>query len=388
MVSLTVARWPLASRSPGAVVDTLPALIAASAASGFAGALFNPAVRAYLAADAGERRVEAFALFNVFYQAGILLGPLVGLALTWVDFRLTCLVAAGVFAVLTAAQVRALPQRTTSTGPQSDGSPAPGWRQILSNRSFLLFAGGDDRLVRAVVPGVPGAAAGGPPAGMATARSPRWVWARCSPRPGCSPSPRRPGSRLVPPPAEPPGGGRAGPGGDGRRFLPLLAAVALPVPSGAGARAVLAVLPAVLSAALLATGTMIAYPFELDLIVTLSGDPLVATHYGLYNTICGIGITAGNSHRSGAGRRPPRGAAGSALAGARRARGAGRRRAARAAARRSPLRTRARPAGNGLNRPGVQARRGRELTHFRVAEGRPGVGAAAAAERSPTWTRR
>ncbi len=80
----------------------------------------------------------------------------------------------------------------------------------------------------------------------------------------------------------------------GAGFLPLLAAVALPVPSGAGARAVLAVLPAVLSAALLATGTMIAYPFEMDLIVTLSGDRLVATHYGLYNTICGIGITAGN----------------------------------------------------------------------------------------------
>lgn len=35
-------------------VDTLPALIVASAATGFAGALFNPAVRAYLAAEAGS----------------------------------------------------------------------------------------------------------------------------------------------------------------------------------------------------------------------------------------------------------------------------------------------------------------------------------------------
>ncbi|MFJ4940238.1 MFS transporter, partial [Streptomyces pseudovenezuelae] len=61
-------------------VDNLPALIAASAATGFAGALFNPAVRAYLAAEAGERRVDAFATFNVYYQAGMLLGPLVGLA--------------------------------------------------------------------------------------------------------------------------------------------------------------------------------------------------------------------------------------------------------------------------------------------------------------------
>ncbi len=61
-----------------AVAETLPALPVASAATGFAGALFNPAVRAYLAANSGERRVEAFAVFNVFYQAGILVGPIVG----------------------------------------------------------------------------------------------------------------------------------------------------------------------------------------------------------------------------------------------------------------------------------------------------------------------
>jgi MFS family permease len=47
-------------------------------AIGFAGALFNPAVRAYLARDAGPRRVEVFALFNIFYQTGTLFGPLLG----------------------------------------------------------------------------------------------------------------------------------------------------------------------------------------------------------------------------------------------------------------------------------------------------------------------
>ena len=88
------------------LVDSLAALLAASAATGLAGALFNPAVRAYLAADAGERRVEAFALFNVFYQAGILLGPLAGMVLTGVDFRVTCLVAAGIFALLSVVQIR------------------------------------------------------------------------------------------------------------------------------------------------------------------------------------------------------------------------------------------------------------------------------------------
>ncbi|MCA2246115.1 MFS transporter, partial [Mycobacterium sp. WUMAC-067] len=71
------------------VAHSLPAVLIAAAATGFAGALFNPAVRAYLAADAGDRRVDAFAMFNIFYQAGILLGPLVGLTLMALDFRVT-----------------------------------------------------------------------------------------------------------------------------------------------------------------------------------------------------------------------------------------------------------------------------------------------------------
>ena len=51
---------------------SLPAVLIASAATGFAGALFNPAVRAYLAADAGQRRVEAFAGQGRDRRAGLL----------------------------------------------------------------------------------------------------------------------------------------------------------------------------------------------------------------------------------------------------------------------------------------------------------------------------
>ena len=47
-----------------ALGDGLAVLLAASVLSGVAGALFNPAVRAYLAQEAGENRAEAFALFN------------------------------------------------------------------------------------------------------------------------------------------------------------------------------------------------------------------------------------------------------------------------------------------------------------------------------------
>ncbi|GAB2873400.1 hypothetical protein GCM10022245_05380 [Streptomyces mayteni] len=107
-------------------------------------ALFNPAVRAYLAADAGERRVEAFALFNVFYQAGILLGPLVGMALTGIDFRVTCLVSAAIFAVLSVVQIRALPARRADDaddhGKGERDSVLARWRTVVANRPFLLFS--------------------------------------------------------------------------------------------------------------------------------------------------------------------------------------------------------------------------------------------------------
>ena len=68
----------------------------------------------------------------------------------------------------------------------------------------------------------------------------------------------------------------------------------VPVPDGGVGLWLLAAVPPALAALLLALGTMIAYPFEMDTIVRLSGDRLVATHYGLYNTICGVGITLGN----------------------------------------------------------------------------------------------
>ncbi len=50
-----------------------------------------------------------------------------------------------------------------------------------------------------------------------------------------------------------------------------------------------------LAAAILAVGTAIVLPFEMDTIVRLSGNRLVATHYGFYNTIWGFGILAGNA---------------------------------------------------------------------------------------------
>ncbi|NWF25336.1 MFS transporter [Streptomyces sp. PKU-EA00015] len=279
------------------LVDSVPALIAASAATGLAGALFNPASRAYLAADAGERRVEAFALFNVFYQAGILLGPLVGMVLTGIDFRVTCLTAAAVFAVLAMVQVRALPARRAEGGTGTEErreSVLAQWRSIIANRPFLLFSlamvgsyvmtfqvylalplevrrlGGEGEFGTAAV------AALFAVSGLSTIVGQTRVTAWCKAR-------LEPAHALT-----------WGLLAMGVAFVPLLVATAVPVPDEGLGLWLMAAVPPALSALLLALGTMIAYPFEMDTIVRLCGNRLVATHYGLYNTVCGVGITIGN----------------------------------------------------------------------------------------------
>jgi predicted MFS family arabinose efflux permease len=276
------------------VVDSVPALIAASAATGFAGALFNPAVRAYLAHDAGERRVEAFALFNIFYQTGILFGPLLGLVLTGINFRLTCAVAAGVFAVLSVAQLRALPQRRgCETADRHAGSVVTQWRSMLANRSFVLFSIAMigsyvlafqvylalplevRRLAGSGAAGTVGVAALFAVSGLLAIAGQMRITAWCRGRWG-------PGRCLV-----------VSLSLMAAAFLPPLATATVVAGSTTLPTAVL-LGPLVVSAGLLALGTIIVFPFEMDTIVTLSGNRLVATHYGLYNTVCGIGIMLGN----------------------------------------------------------------------------------------------
>ncbi|MFJ1869550.1 MFS transporter [Streptomyces sp. NPDC088097] len=275
--------------------DTLPALIAASAATGFAGALFNPAVRAYLAAEAGERRVEAFATFNVYYQAGMLLGPLVGLGLLVADFRLVCTVAAAIFAALSALQWRASPaRRGQGPAPVTETGRAEGvwrqWRQVAANRPFLLFSAamiGSYVLTFQVylalplaaddVLGVDGTKATSGlfvlSAAVAVAGQLRLTgWAK---RRWSSEQALARGLVLM-----------------GVAFLPLTLA---PTPAGRNGYATIVVVAALAAAVtLLAVGSAIVYPFEMDTVVSLSGGRLIATHYGLYNTVSGLGITLGN----------------------------------------------------------------------------------------------
>ncbi len=277
--------------------DSLPVLLIASVATGFAGALFNPAVRAYVAADAGPRRVEAFAVFNVFYQTGMMLGPLIGLALTGFAFRWTCLTAAVIFAVLTVLQWRALPARRAgdpgTEAVEERPSLRAGWRTVLGNTRFVAFAlalAGAYVLsyqMYLVLPLELGRNAPTPLAStvevgllftisglMSLAGQlhitdwcrAHWTQGQCLTR----------GLALM-----------------GLAFIPpALAAVLGPTGGVAGNVTLVAALA--VCTALLSLGTIISYPFQMDTIVTLARGSLVATHYGLYNTICGIGITLGN----------------------------------------------------------------------------------------------
>jgi MFS family permease len=257
-----------------AFAQSLPMLIAASLATGLAGALFNPAVRACLAAEAGEeRRVEAFALFNTYYQAGILLGPLLGVALTGVSFRLTCLVAAVLFAGLTLVQLRYMPVRAVSGSGKGKEGDRGQFRTVLAHRTFWLFSlamTGSYVLSFQVYLALPLAAGGtGPTTALFVVsalvalagqlRITAWTRQRLS-RERC----------LV-----------LGLGLMGAAFL---------VPAALG-RGLVALL---LCAAVLAVANAVLYPYEMDTVVALSRGRWVATHYGLYNTVCGIGITLGN----------------------------------------------------------------------------------------------
>ncbi|WP_405855854.1 MFS transporter [Streptomyces sp. NBC_00090] len=256
-----------------AFAQSLPMLIAASLATGLAGALFNPAVRACLAAEAGEeRRVQAFALFNAYYQAGILLGPLVGVALTGVSFRLTCVVAAVLFAGLTLVQLRHLPVRGGAAPSVGKGERGQ-FRTVLSHRTFWLFSlamTGSYVLSFQVYLALPLAAEG---TGLTTALFVVSALVALAGQLRITAWCRR---RL-----------------DRERCLVLGLALmggAFLVPAALG-RGVAGLL---LCAAVLAVANAVLYPYEMDTVVALSRGRWVATHYGLYNTVCGIGITLGN----------------------------------------------------------------------------------------------
>lgn len=202
------------------------------------------------------------------------------------DFRIAATVAAAVFAVLTVAQLFALPQHSADT-PSEKTAVLDDWRTVVANRSFLWFAAAmigsyvlsfqvylalplhaaalapqHESLLVAAVFVVSGLVAVG-----GQMRITRWFAARW-------------------------GAGRSLT--IGMLILAVSFAPLFAIPNSSRLGSIAAIAALLLSAGLLAVGSAAVFPFEMDTIVSLAGNRLVATHYGFYNTIVGVGILAGN----------------------------------------------------------------------------------------------
>jgi MFS family permease len=114
-----------------------------AAMTGFAGALFSPAVEAALARasaggpDQSRARLDAFALFNAFGQIGAFTGPLIGAVLLLTDFTVVTVVGAALFAVIGCAHAVWLPGDPAGHARESIRA---GWSEIVHNRPFIVFA--------------------------------------------------------------------------------------------------------------------------------------------------------------------------------------------------------------------------------------------------------
>lgn len=123
--------------------EALPLLLLAAFLSGFAGALFTPCAQACLAAQCPElsQRRLAFTWHNLASEAGMLAGPLLGLTLLSVDFRLTGCVAGALFLAFGGLQWLLLPP---DQGRQAVPRTLPSgrsWTAQLSEPGLLRFVG-------------------------------------------------------------------------------------------------------------------------------------------------------------------------------------------------------------------------------------------------------
>ncbi|OLT16977.1 hypothetical protein BJF78_13660 [Pseudonocardia sp. CNS-139] len=273
-----------------AVVTSPAGIVAAAVLTGVAGALFNPAVRAYLSREAPSDLAGAFAVFNVAAHAGALVGPLLGAALLGVDFRLVAAVACATFLLLTVAQVLVLPGRAVDAHP--DGVLGS-WLGVARNRRFLAFTVCGSAYfalynqLYLVLPLEAQRVSGTPAAvgavfvvstlvGIALqVRITAWCARRFAP-----------GTSVA-----------AGLALMGAGFAPL--AVAAPLLSTAEQLRPLAALPALAGTVVFTVGMAMANPFVMQLLAVLGGARLAGTYYGFFYLVSAI-VAAGVSALAGA----------------------------------------------------------------------------------------
>ncbi|AJQ96984.1 nitrate/nitrite transporter [Gynuella sunshinyii YC6258] len=120
----------------------LPLLLLGAFLTGFAGALFTPSSSAYLAHEASDQnsRDRIFAMQNWAREAGMFMGPLLGISLVSASFAWVGIGAAIVFALLFLVQWRFLPELVEQQ--KRSASEQAFWRQwgsMLKNTSFMRF---------------------------------------------------------------------------------------------------------------------------------------------------------------------------------------------------------------------------------------------------------
>lgn len=269
---------------------SLPLLLLASVLTGLAGALFNPAVRSYLAQEAGDRRAEAFSLFNMFANVGALLGPLLGSALLAVGFRMSAVVAAVLFAFLTFAQLVVLPVRRVERRTSSVFSD---WRGVLGNRRFLAFTVALVGLftlqnqLYLVLP-MQAERLTGSGAAVATVFLVSTVATiamqvritRLSQRRWRKGTSIATGLALM---------------GGGFVFVAIAVTVAPPAPPSGTLDTVVRLLPVLLTALFLAVGLMLAQPFVYELIPEFGPPALSGTYFGVFYLVSGMAAAGGNA---------------------------------------------------------------------------------------------
>ena len=120
----------------------LPLLLIGAFLTGFAGALFTPSSNAYLANEAPDQvsRDRIFAMQNWTSEAGMFLGPLLGIALISIGFMWVGLSAALLFFALFIIQARFLPELADQQ--KRSAAQAPFWQQwhsMFNNQAFIRF---------------------------------------------------------------------------------------------------------------------------------------------------------------------------------------------------------------------------------------------------------
>ncbi len=280
-------------------VDSLTGTLTAAILTGLAGAMFGPALRAYLAAEAPARRTEVFALANLAAQVGTLLGPPVGVALLAFSFRVTCVVAGVIFFGLMLLQFRYLPRRIDHV-PEGPQPVLREWGEVLGNRGFLLFAGSMlaySVLVSQMYLALPLEVrrVSGSDAGIGALFVMSSVmtlvgqihvteWCRRHYRPAEAIAL---GLALM---------GLAFLGPLAAALGPSIGATAEGTYGGAGVITALGRLgPTMFAMALLSVGMMVVSPFSMAMVPRFARDRLIATYYGFYSMAGGLGTMTGNA---------------------------------------------------------------------------------------------